>query len=139
MLELDLFIDLKVKLHPEFKEAWVADLRSGEYAQTTGYLCLTKQDRERPAGYCCLGVACERLANDGLIDRKVNDVLGITSFDGVENVPTRNTYPMMFARPEGMALSTFNGQVCSIFSALADSNDSGSTFGQIAEWIEEHL
>lgn len=139
MLELDLLIDPKVKLHPEFKKGWLADLRSGEYAQTTGYLCLTAQDMERPAGYCCLGVACERLANAGLIDRKVNDVLGITSFDGVENIPTFNTHPMMFAHPEGMTLNTFNDQVSAIFSALADSNDSGSTFEQIAEWIEEHL
>lgn len=139
MLELNVIVDIEVKLHPEFKKAWVADLRSGEYAQTTGYLHLTKQDRGRPAGYCCLGVACERLANAGLIDRKVSESRGITSFDGVENIPTPNTYPMMFTHPEGMALSTFDEQITAIFSALADSNDSGSTFEQIAEWIEEYL
>src|SRR6185503_6538411 len=31
---------------------WIAALRSGTYNQSTGYL-------KGPAGYCCLGVACE--------------------------------------------------------------------------------
>lgn len=45
------------KLPKEFAEKWVAALRSGEYAQTTGRLAdLDDEDRE-PCAYCCLGVA----------------------------------------------------------------------------------
>lgn len=39
------------KLPVEFKEKWVAALRSGEYKQGTGYL-------KNGNCYCCLGVAC---------------------------------------------------------------------------------
>lgn len=39
---------------PDLRARWVAALRSGEYRQARGRLCLT-DDQGRPA-YCCLGV-----------------------------------------------------------------------------------
>ncbi len=38
---------------PEFKEKWLAALRSGEYKKTTGTLYSKETD-----SFCCLGVAC---------------------------------------------------------------------------------
>lgn len=39
-------------MNPEIKAEWVAALRSGEYAKTTGEL-------HDDVGYCCLGVLCD--------------------------------------------------------------------------------
>lgn len=49
-------------MNPEIKERWVAALRSGEYAQTMGFL----HDKE---GFCCLGVLCEIAVADGVIEK----------------------------------------------------------------------
>ena len=47
-------------MNPEVKKRWLAALRSGEYAQTTGKLHRLDPDvfepNDIPAGYCCLGV-----------------------------------------------------------------------------------
>lgn len=49
-------------------EAWIAALRSGTYAQTTGTLCRTTDrsddlGRKYKAGYCCLGVYAHAVLN----------------------------------------------------------------------------
>lgn len=48
----------------------VAALRSGEYKQTWGRLCIVRNDDPyrdtRPVGFCCLGVACEVAIKAGL-------------------------------------------------------------------------
>lgn len=49
---------------------WVAGLRSGEYTQTKSSLCriepITKGKYVSPAGFCCLGVACEVAIKEGV-------------------------------------------------------------------------
>ena len=44
----------------------VAALRSGRYAQTTGVLQRLEEYNKKPAGFCCLGVACEVAIDNGL-------------------------------------------------------------------------
>lgn len=46
----------------EGRKLWIAALRSGKYTQTHTHL----HDK---AGYCCLGVACEVLAEELTLDR----------------------------------------------------------------------
>jgi hypothetical protein len=46
-------------MNKERKARWVEALRSGRYKQATG--ALKKED-----GYCCLGVACDLAAQDGV-------------------------------------------------------------------------
>jgi hypothetical protein len=46
------------------KAQWVADLRSGEFEQSTGKL-------ESPDGFCCLGVLCHQAAEAGIVERRV--------------------------------------------------------------------
>ena len=41
----------------EQAKAWVAALRSGEYAQTIGQMYRSVESLKGPEGYCCLGVA----------------------------------------------------------------------------------
>ena len=45
----------------ENRRKWLAALKSGEYKQTRGYLCLLDWETREPLGYCCLGVAHEVL------------------------------------------------------------------------------
>lgn len=44
------------RMDPKIKADWVAALRSGNYAQGTGYLLQMEDDQPR---YCCLGVLSE--------------------------------------------------------------------------------
>ena len=107
----------------DIKDKWVAALRSGEYPQTTGSL----RDEE---GYCCLGVLCDLLKDDneewikseraynilndcGLLPVKIQELAGMESTEGV-----------FFE--VGLELN------------LAELNDEGSTFVDIANIIEAH-
>jgi len=47
-------------MNAEFKAAWLAALRSGEYKQGRNYL----RDGD---GFCCLGVACDVALKQGLV------------------------------------------------------------------------
>lgn len=51
-----------INLDSEFREQWLAALRSGDYAQTRAVLYSDGEDGiEGTPGYCCLGVACSIL------------------------------------------------------------------------------
>lgn len=99
------------KLPKEFKEKWIAALRSGEYKQAYG--TLVSGD-----GYCCLGVACllsgyvnNDLYGCALIPAKLENVPKIL-IDGISQIP----------------------------DLLTDMNDFDHlTFPEIADWIEENL
>ena len=54
----------------EFQKRWVSALRSGKYEQGRGQL---NQNDKR---YCCLGVACELIANDSLVRKSDNNLSG---------------------------------------------------------------
>lgn len=52
----------KYKMKADLRDAWIADLTSGKFAQTTGAL----YNRHSGDGYCCLGVlvcSAERLGH----------------------------------------------------------------------------
>lgn len=91
-------------------KAWVAALRSGDYEQGTGQLY-------DGLGYCCLGVGChvadkmganlQRWEENGMLNADGKNWLGLqTSFGDFDN------------------------------DNLADLNDNGSTFAEIADIIE---
>lgn len=113
-----------VKLPPDFKAKWIAALRSEKYIQAGGSL-------KSSGGFCCLGVAC--------------DISGIKWEKGSNYfmTPSKNT-----AFPDGEDLSadvmnslrsTNSGKASDAMHKLADLNDFGSSFTQIANWIEENL
>lgn len=105
----------------ENAKKWVAALRSGEYRQGRG--CLMSAE-----GYCCLGVACDVYEKEtgrslprnigGFFTRAVlegdfrvvRDWLELNSYDGTHSGRGR--------------------------SSLADANDTGATFLEIADIIE---
>jgi hypothetical protein len=57
---------MPLEMNPEIRARWVAALRSGDYAQTTGKL-------RNNEGFCCLGVLCDLAEREGLITSAIDD------------------------------------------------------------------
>ena len=116
----------------EIKEKWVDALRSGEYQQGTGYLKVIHENGD--AKYCCLGVLCELALKDNLdlpiteTERFWNsDLLTAIAFDGEEEYPPEEI-------DKWTDLPDFP-----VLELLAEKNDKGQSFDQIADYIEAEL
>ncbi len=93
----------------KLKAEWVKALRSGEYDQTVGHLMSGGR-------YCCPGVPCDIQGADfGVIKLKY----GSLSLSG--NPPEY--------------LNCLKG----VGDTLAEMNDTGKTFSEIADYIEAHI
>ena len=103
-------------MNPELKTKWLEALRSGNYKQ--GHGTLHKNDT-----YCCLGVLCE-VAALGWDD-------GGDGYFLVSGTSSQDYLPSSFALDADM--SDDDQQ------ELTDMNDSGDSFEEIADYIEEHL
>lgn len=106
---------MKPSMPKDLKDKWLAALRSGEYKQCKG----TLSDGE---GYCCLGVL--QMVADGRVER----------FNGVpEAVPTISWYGRhhIGILDDLRAFSLKDG--C---RALAEMNDGGLSFKEVADAIE---
>jgi len=116
-------------MNQEIKTKWVAALRSGNYKQGTGYL-------ERNGCHCCLGVLCEisKLETGFGIDE--NRMENIYNLNGCGNERIFNTIR------EWSGLEYMSGGSVFIDSgikSLANHNDDGRTFLEIADAIEAQL
>lgn len=117
-------LDAILKDNPEYAQThispgaftqWLLDLRSGEFVQGKG--CLNRRWEQ----FCCLGVYAQRNYEQA----------GKTGLSGV-----------IFYRREMEEYSTFlsNDLIrIRIQCALAQANDHGHTFSEIADWIEANL
>lgn len=118
-------------MNPEVKAKWLEALRSGEYKQGTGHL-------NRGRRYCCLGVLCEVAIQEGLN-------LSVTREGPRENVTAfyNNSAGLLpEAVVEWAGLTMTNPEFFTDDQeswSLASKNDSGATFEEIANLIEEHL
>ncbi len=114
----------------EIADKWVKALRSGEYKQCEGAL------RNYNASYYCLGVLCEISSLDKWIESEI--------FDDECGENTENENDFYLGKDELLPrevmrwsdMKSNNG----IFKGddLASLNDSGITFNEIADIIEEH-
>lgn len=121
---------------PEIKSKWIEKLRSGKYTQGTGAL-------NENGSYCCLGVLCEvymEETGDGKwipVDR-TNAMAFKTYNSGMHH----SGFPP-HAVIEWSELETENGELPessrSQYESLADANDEGRSFKQIASLIEKHF
>ena len=112
--------DLKTiypKMVPHVKKAWLAALRSGDYAQA--------KNRLRKAGdkFCCLGVLCD------LGDK--SDVTWVTESGSYRYGIDTCLLPISILTATGLSPVAQ--------TKLAAMNDDGCTFNEIADWIEENL
>lgn len=118
----------------EFRDKWVHALRTTKRKQGEGVLKerVINPDTERAEiRYCCLGIACE-----------IDDRVKLTWIDGEAcwGAQLRNgdhgessytVLPSDYADTIGLSRSAMN--------RLTDMNDSGTSFPEIADWIEENL
>lgn len=136
-------------MNPEIKAEWLAALRSGEFKQAQGVL----QVRDTNA-YCCLGVLCRIAVNHG-VAKIINDehtqavvyadldgttrsheILphGVAKWAGLHTDPDVDTF-----QPEDCDEDHDGDCDCTSWRSLAELNDGGSSFLQIAQYIEEQL
>lgn len=147
-------------MNPDVKKVWVEALRSGEYRQGTGVLCVI--DSKGVAHHCCLGVLCE-LHKDAIDIRKATTspfavqnkygpgsyvlMYGLTTIDLPQNVRTwaglRDDNPRFSHDAEvskEFAKRVYNlSEKEADYTSLALLNDKGYTFAEIADIIEKYL
>ena len=128
------------------KQKWIAALRSGEYPQT-------RRTLHNGDGYCCLGVLCEVA---GLERQKISaGRYGYVDTDGLEIryaelPPTfakqnalRSQGTLLSSKQISRSLGEERAHALSSRGGGEESivwlNDSGATFGEIAQLIEDYL
>lgn len=113
----------------ELRDAWSKALRSDEYAQTSGALGRTEEDRGRPVGYCCLGVLCKvagfvEVHRDGVIEfRTLNgDLLAGTLGHGLDEFNLTPAIQNNFIRMNDEQRCTFE-QIADAVDKLSCDDD----------------
>lgn len=126
----------------EVKEKWVAALRSGEYQQAHGMLRNVDEN-----SFCCLGVLCDLAIKDGL-KLRVEDLTYegdpdaiITYYDGISDIlPDKVAkWANLSDSPEVRVSDETDAELGTYNACLAELNDNGWTFAQLAGLIEESL
>lgn len=117
------------------KKQWIAALRSGEYKQGTGCLRNGKE-------FCCLGVLTDLYAKEkGLIwDSKATE--NSKSLYGHAAIPQHRVIEWAGLRscdPGVVVPESIKRETNCDCESLAEMNDRGYTFDQIADVIEEQL
>jgi hypothetical protein len=117
------------------KQEWVTALRSGEYEQCNGILRYTELNGRQ--SFCCLGVLTDLARKDGL-SVEADDGTFIHNDEGGWLHPKVMDWaglaePDPVLRESSLVIST------SLPTSLSVLNDSGRTFEEIADYIEEHL
>lgn len=106
----------------ENAKKWVAALRSGDYKQGQNYLC-------RDDCYCCFGVACELFLESGG-DLEKDSTKRVKSYKNLTGTLPRDVQ-------NWLGLQTQRGIYSSLGNSLEALNDSGFSFNQIADIIEQ--
>jgi len=113
-------------MNPQIKQKWVDALRSGDYQQTKGRL-------HNEYGFCCLGVLCDLYGKENNVEWEPSthyknaymfqDTVAVLPLSVMEWVGVGEDNPPVNGGP----------------FTLAELNDRGFTFNEIADLIEEHL
>lgn len=116
------------KLDPEFKAKWLAELRSGKHKQGRNTMYDTATD-----GLCCLAVAglvCglskDEMAGVDIITQRLRNDVPEKKL-ALSKKAADLHYPEMLAAMD------------SVGKDLAEMNDDGKSFSEIADWIETNL
>lgn len=131
---MNLFTD-DIKTNTEAQIAvvnWIAALRSGDYAQATGYL-------RTPDGFCCLGVACDLFDPSRWSDEPTTLTRApYFTFRFDQGLHESTTLPPNIR--DAYCLKTGDGWIGGDDGRyLAAMNDEGRTFAEIADVIERAL
>lgn len=136
-MTLSLSKDSNGRMDPEKRDEWIRRLESGEYPQTQARLVNSQHwtdEGEKKNAYCCWGVLCEMAVED--------------PESGIERDPEHHEYfrdqhgNRMWAYPTAAVLEwagippqvNLDGEPIE-HTHVAQMNDTGFEFPQIAEWI----
>ena len=104
----------------ENRRKWVEALRSGEYEQCTGRL-------HDGSGFCCLGVLCEVI---GMKKKRIaTEIYYFGNASEIAPLKAQRSVGLI-SRNGSFDYDNGNG------SCLAEENDSGKSFSEIADIIE---
>ena len=109
-------------MKPEIAKKWIAALRSGEYKQTKGHLRVG-------SNFCCLGVLCN-------LHAQAHPKIAARQADPDLYMGYSGALPATVQAWAGMISA--NGVLPDIPDTLANRNDAGDGFRQIANLIEQH-
>lgn len=121
----------------EVAERWVKALRSGKYEQGVGAL-------KHKSRYCCLGVLCEisgLIEGSDLIKDTGTCILYAHSDNELkETIPDDILEWSEMKNGRGEFWDLNNETIIYLIgrTSLADANDHGDSFNQIADFIEKH-
>lgn len=129
----------------EYKDRWIAALRSGKYEQGMSALCI--EDDTGVRHYCCLGVLAqldEVLTQERKTYTHELGYTGVRRFGWLEGyAPNEAMYAgvnrvldsVLVEPPEDIDDVTL-GDLWSLPYVVANLNDNGWTFNQIADYLE---
>ena len=109
----------------EIAVKWAEALRGGKYEQHTS--ALANRDRTR---HCCLGVLCELAIEDG-VELETHSGEVHYSFEG-------EATGLPGVVMDWADMDTAIGQLPGNYVSLDVENDTGMSFGEIADLIERH-
>jgi len=110
-------------MNPQIKQKWVDALRSGGYQQGRNYL---RTDNR----FCCLGVLCDLYGKENNVEWNFDEDGNYYRF---QDHPASLPFPVI----EWAGVGSHNPSIPG--TSLVGLNDNGSTFNEIADFIEEHL
>lgn len=117
-------------MNKDIATKWVEKLRSGTIEQLRGNL-------GSGSARCCLGVLCDIAVKDGIIEKEAHYGYNAVCFGGSSEV-----LPTSVMDWAGMVLGNAVGLLeleDGTRMTLADLNDAGLTFAQIADVIERYV
>jgi hypothetical protein len=118
---------MSISMNPEIRAQWCAALRSGQYRQ--GRLTLRRSD-----SYCCLGVLCDLAVRAGVLDDATAGPIAGDEDAGRMRYDSRSRYlPPSVQKWAGLVS---NDPVIDAGRSLAEVNDAGYTFAEIADLID---
>lgn len=134
------------KLKPEVKEAWLKDLRSGEYKKGKGYLKFVYEHKngKKETRYCCMGVLSEgqkvesRLRGSPVCHTDEGKQLASFDYSNHDSdvyMPNMEWFEGLFDERG----KVFSQTIEDLADKLAGMNDGNQSFKKIADWIERNL
>lgn len=112
-------------MNAEVKQAWLDALRSGKYKQGKGQLRSTYSNKSM---YCCLGVLCDLHSQKHGVSWTIKE----------DDFPSCHRYFGEINYCPG-EVSEWSGLSGPDAQTLADMNDDGDNFNEIAQYIEDAL
>lgn len=109
----------------ELRDRWTEALRSNKYKQAVEYLRKRDSETGEILGYCCLGVLCDIVNPYGWFASIANARSHQLACDDKEELSIEALYAVGLSQAHQWK--------------LIGMNDSGTSFEEIADWIDLHV